>query len=103
MSSRDQRHAAKRKALRSEAKRNKVDRTGPGVSLGDVADAFKNAGGITTPGYRMHESELDAIAKVPGTEREHDSACQWMHTGQCLDTCESDAQLRARLQQDRFG
>lgn len=42
---RDARRAAKRRQQRKQEKRDTVERTGPAVSLGDVVDAFVDAGG----------------------------------------------------------
>ncbi len=81
-----------------DEKRTRVERTGPGVSLGDAVRDFVGAN-------RATHAQLDAIALPvpPETARKHAQGCEAHRAyGACVDGCETDAELRARLQ-ERYG
>ncbi len=83
--SRDARRAQKRRQQRKDAKRNRVERTGPGVRL-DLGAAVSNY--------------LDPFGV---TSRKHVQGCTIHLTGgACQPGCESDAELLAR-RQERYG
>lgn len=90
MSNKDKRKQDRRKAQRDEAERMRVDRTGGG-------------GGIDLP-ERISHAQLDTLATMPSVARTHAADCNAVFDplSQCSPECETDAQLRKRLQ-DRFG
>ena len=88
---RDARRAQKRRTKRKAEKRDTVERTG----LGGFIDSLMPPGPIGV-------AQLEEISRAQGTNhaRKHAPGCGGLLA--CVPDCETDAQLRKRLQ-ERYG
>ena len=85
----------------SKDKNNRVDRVGPGVSLGEVVRDFTESWDASPATSVAHDLNSFA-ASVAGSPRKHVGGCTHITDGLCVPGCETDGELRKRLQ-DRFG